>query len=125
MIDQLDGRRAQVLVESLIVKCPPTNWRNLACNGKPLQARRTWAWWARWAAISPTPTAAATSPGHHDRLAQAGTTTGNTAAAKALSGVGQGFNVALAPRINGQYYLGALANFCSKAAMPTCSPPPT
>jgi general secretion pathway protein D len=29
----------------------------------------------------------------------------------ALDSVGRGLNIALAPRVNGQYYLGALANF--------------
>lgn len=34
-----------------------------------------------------------------------------TATATALSTLGKGINLALAPRVNGQYYLGALANF--------------
>jgi len=104
VIDQLDGRRAQVLVESLIVEVSANKlaqfgvqWQSLlGNNGSTMGVIGT-----------NSGTSGANILGVTAGIA-AGATTG---AAAALSGLGAGLNVGIAPRINGRYYLGALANF--------------
>jgi general secretion pathway protein D len=101
VIDKLDGRRAQVLVESLIVEVSASKlaefgiqWQSaLGSKGDGL--------------VGAIGTNSAVSGGNILGLA-AGIATGDASAITALGG---GLNIALAPRINGQYYLGALANF--------------
>ncbi|AVP58770.1 type II secretion system secretin GspD [Pulveribacter suum] len=105
VIDQLDGRRAQVLVESLIVE---------------VRASRVAEFGIQWQGVM----------GHMgSTLGVLGTNSGLTgtnildlaiAAASASQGnlsslagakPAPGMNLAVAPRLNGKYYLGALANF--------------
>ncbi len=105
VIDQLDGRRAQVLVESLIVE---------------VRASKVAEFGIQWQGIvgnyGSTLGVLGTNSGITGRnildlaLAAAGAANGN------LTGLGgakpaPGMNVAIAPRMNGKYYLGALANF--------------
>jgi general secretion pathway protein D len=101
VIDQLDGRRAQVLVESLIVE---------------VAANKMAEFGIQWQGVL--------GQNGDGTVGVLGTNSGNAGAnilgatvgllgkdAKVLSTLGKGLNVALAPRSNGQYYLGALANF--------------
>ena len=104
VIDKLDGRRAQVLVESLIVE---VNANKLAEFG------------IQWQSIlgskgDGTVGVIGTNSGKSGANIlglTAGIFQGGAAAATAVGALGTGLNLALAPRINGQYYLGALANF--------------
>ena len=105
VIDQLDGRRAQVLVESLIVEVNANKlaqfgvqWQSLMSNGG--------------STVGLIGTNSGVSGGNILNLAAglaAGTT--STAAAAALATVGKGLNFGIAPTYNGKQYLGALANF--------------
>ena len=102
VIDKLDGRRAQVLIESLIVEVSANKvaefgiqWQGvLGSYGSTLGLLGT--------------NSGAAGPNILDMaLAAASGNTANLAQAKPAPG----FNAAIAPRINGKYYLGALANF--------------
>ncbi|MBY0455504.1 MAG: type II secretion system secretin GspD [Burkholderiaceae bacterium] len=101
VIDKLDGRRAQVLVESLIVE---------------VTANKLAEFGIQWQGIL--------GKNGDGTIGVMGTNSGaaganilnvtSAVASKALSGLtalGGGLNMALAPRSNGQYYLGALAHF--------------
>ncbi|QHI98304.1 type II secretion system secretin GspD [Xylophilus rhododendri] len=103
VIDKLDGRRAQVLVESLIVEVNANKvadfgiqWQSVLGNsGSTIGVLGTNSSVAGTNIISAAVAAAS----------------GTTALASAAAGLGNGFNAALIPRINGKYYLGALATF--------------
>ena len=105
VIDKLDGRRAQVLVESLIVE---------------VSANKVAEFGIQWQGVlgkngdgtvgvigTNSGQAGANILGVTAALASGST----TSIASAASSLGKGLNLALAPRVNGQYYLGALANF--------------
>ena len=105
VIDKLDGRRAQVLVESLIVE---------------VSANKVAEFGIQWQGVlgkngdgtvgvigTNSGQAGANNLGVTAALASGST----TSIASAASSLGKGLNLALAPRVNGQYYLGALANF--------------
>jgi len=104
VIDKLDGRRAQVLVESLIVEVNASKvadfgiqWQGVLGNsGSTIGVLGTNSSVAGTNIISAAVAAAAGSA---------------TGLASAAAGLGAGFNAAIVPRINGKYYLGALANF--------------
>lgn len=103
VIDQLDGRRAQVLVESLIVEVTANKlaqfgvqWQSLLGNNGSTMG------------VIGTNSGAS---GANILGVTAGLLGGATTAANALGNLGAGLNVGIAPRINGKYYLGALANF--------------
>ena len=115
VIDKLDGRRAQVLVESLIVEVSTNKLAEFGVQWQTIAGTQNLGVVGALGSNFTNANGGGNILGIMTGLAQAGTSTGNTAAAKALSGVGQGFNVALAPRINGQYYLGALANFLQQS----------
>ncbi len=104
VIDKLDGRRAQVLVESLIVE---VSTNKLAEFGIQWQTALGGKGDGVVGAIG---TNSSVSGANIINLA-AGIVQGGAAAATAAGKLGNGLNVALAPRINGQYYLGALATF--------------
>ena len=105
VIDKLDGRRAQVLVESLIVE---VNTNKLAEFGIQWQGVLGKQGDGTVGVIGTNSGAAgANILGLTTALASGSATAIGTGVAS-LSG---GLNLALAPRINGQYYLGALANF--------------
>ncbi|GKT23654.1 type II secretion system secretin GspD [Acidovorax sp. SUPP3334] len=109
VIDQLDGRRAQVLVESLIVE---------------VSANKVAEFGIQWQGVLGN-TGSGTVGVIGTNSTQGGGTniinlalaaaSGNAASiGSAITGsnsLGKGLNVAVAPRINGNYYLGALANF--------------
>lgn len=109
VIDKLDGRRAQVLVESLIVEVAADK---VAQFGIQWQGTVGSSGSGTVGVIGTNSSAA----GSNILSLTGALATGSTStAATALSSLGGGLNVALAPRINGQYYLGALANFLQKS----------
>ena len=103
--NKLDGRRAQVLVESLIVEVAANKVAQFGIQWQGILGKQG----DGTVGVIGTNSGAAGSNiiGLTAALAS-GSTTG---IATAAAGLGAGMNVALAPRINGQYYLGALANF--------------
>ncbi len=105
VIDKLDGRRAQVLVESLIVEVAANKVAQFGIQWQGILGKQG----DGTVGVIGTNSGAAGANilGLTAALASGSTTSIATAAA----GLGAGMNVALAPRINGQYYLGALANF--------------
>ncbi|MBA4059800.1 MAG: type II secretion system protein GspD [Verminephrobacter sp.] len=105
VIDKLDGRRAQVLVESLIVEVSASK---LAQFGIQWQGTIGAGNNGTVGVIGTNSgTAGANIVGATAAIASGNATT----IATAVGSLGGGLNMALAPRINGQYYLGALANF--------------
>jgi len=103
VIDQLDGRRAQVLVESLIVEVTANKLAQFGIQWQSLVGNTG-------GTMGVIGTNSGTSGANILGVA-AGLASGTTAAAAALGNLGAGLNVGIAPRINGRYYLGALANF--------------
>jgi general secretion pathway protein D len=104
VIDKLDGRRAQVLVESLIVEVSTNKLAEFGIQWQSVIGR------SGDGVVGAIGTNSSTSGANIIGLT-AGILQGGTAAAAAAAGLGGGLNLALAPRVNGQYYLGALANF--------------
>lgn len=104
VIDKLDGRRAQILVESLIVE---VSTKKLAEFGIQWQTTLGSKGDGLIGAIGNN----SDTSGASILALTAGLAQGGTSAATAATTLGKGLNLALAPRIAGQYYLGALANF--------------
>jgi len=103
VIDQLDGRRAQVLVESLIVEVTANKLAQFGVQWQSLLGNNG-------STMGVIGTNSGTS-GANILGVTAGLAGGATTAATALGNLGAGLNFGIAPRINGKYYLGALANF--------------
>ena len=101
VIDKLDGRRAQVLVESLIVEVSASKLAEFGIQWQGILGKEG--------------NGTIGAIGNNSGLAGPnilGITAGILAKdPRVLGTLGTGLNLALAPRINGQYYLGALANF--------------
>ena len=105
VIDKLDGRRAQVLVESLIVEVAANKVAQFGIQWQGILGKQG----DGTVGVIGTNSGAA---GANILGITAALASGSTSSiATAASGLGGGLNLALAPRINGQYYLGALANF--------------
>lgn len=106
VIDKLDGRRAQVLVESMIVEVTATKLAEFGIQWQGVLGKQGDG------TVGVIGTNSVQGGGANilnvTGALASGSTTAITAAAGTLS---KGLNLALAPRINGQYYLGALANF--------------
>jgi len=109
VIDQLDGRRAQVLVESLIVEVSANKVAEFGIQWQGVMGN----YGNGTIGVLGTNSNASSSSGGANilNLALAAATGNATNIAGAVSGLNNGLNVAIAPRINGNYYLGALANF--------------
>ncbi|MDH4416032.1 MAG: type II secretion system secretin GspD [Acidovorax sp.] len=105
VIDKLDGRRAQVLVESLIVEVAANKVAQFGIQWQGILGKQG----DGTVGVIGTNSGAAGS--NIIGLAAALASGSTTNIATAATGLGAGMNLALAPRINGQYYLGALANF--------------
>lgn len=103
VIDQLDGRRAQVLVESLIVEVTANKLAQFGVQWQSLLGNNG-------STMGVIGTNSGTS-GANILGVTAGLAGGATTAATALGNLAAGLNFGIAPRINGKYYLGALANF--------------
>ncbi|MCW5222349.1 type II secretion system secretin GspD [Verminephrobacter aporrectodeae] len=104
VIDKLDGRRAQVLVESLIVEVSTNKLAQFGIQWQSLLGQKG-------STIGLIGTNSGQAGSNILTLTAAAASGSKTALGSALSTLGNGMNLALAPRINGQYYLGALANF--------------
>lgn len=105
VIDKLDGRRAQVLVESLIVEVSANKVAEFGIQWQGILGKNG----DGTVGVIGTNSGAA---GANILNVTAALASGSTnSIATAASSLGKGLNLALAPRINGQYYLGALANF--------------
>ncbi|UCU99956.1 type II secretion system secretin GspD [Acidovorax radicis] len=104
VIDKLDGRRAQVLVESLIVEVSANKVAEFGIQWQSVLGKNGDG------TVGVIGTNSNTS-GINILSATAAVASGNYSSLTGSSGLGNGLNLALAPRINGQYYLGALANF--------------
>lgn len=104
VIDKLDSRRAQVLVESMIVEVSDNKLAEFGVQ-----------WQATLGDKGNTLGAIGTNSnvaGGNILGIMAGLASGDTQQmASALNSLGSGMNIALAPKALGQYYLGALANF--------------
>ncbi|MEN9904781.1 MAG: type secretion system protein [Pseudomonadota bacterium] len=104
VIDQLDTRRAQVHVESLIVEVNADKAAEFGVQWQGVLGRQgngTLGLIGSNSGVAGTNILGVT----------AGLAAGGTAAATALGSLGSGLNLAVAPSFNGRYYLGALANF--------------
>ena len=104
VIDKLDGRRAQVLVESLIVEVTATKLAEFGIQWQGILGKQG----DGTVGVIGTNSGQA---GMNILNAAAAVATGNVSGLTGNNGLGKGMNIGLAPRINGQYYLGALANF--------------
>ena len=103
VIDKLDGRRAQVLIESLIVEVAANKVAEFG-----IQWQTAFGNYGQ-GAVGVIGTNSSVSGGNIIDLAVAAAS-GN-AANLSSQALARGMNLAIAPRINGKYYLGALANF--------------
>lgn len=104
VIDKLDSRRAQVLVESLIVE---VNDDKLAEFGVQWQA----AVGKSGGTLGAIGTNSSLNGANLLNITAAIASGDAAAQAGALGSLGQGMNLAIAPKAFGQYYLGALVNF--------------
>ena len=105
VIDKLDGRRAQVLVESLIVEVNANKLAQFGIQWQGVLGKQGDG------TVGVIGTNSGTSGANILGLTAALASGDTSAIGTAVGGLGGGLNLALAPRINGQYYLGALANF--------------
>lgn len=105
VIDKLDGRRAQVLVESLIVEVSANKVADFGIQWQGVLGKNGDG------TVGVIGTNSGTAGANILGITAAIASGNATSIASAASSLGGGLNVALAPRINGQYYLGALANF--------------
>jgi len=104
VIEKLDGRRAQVLVESLIVEVNANKVADFGIQWQSVLGNSG----STIGVLGTNSSIAGTNIITAAVAAATGTTTGLATAASTL---GNGFNAAIVPRINGKYYLGALATF--------------
>ncbi|QXL83446.1 type II secretion system secretin GspD [Comamonas sp. NLF-1-9] len=102
VIDKLDGRRAQVLIESLIVEVSANKVAEFGIQWQGVFGR----YGGTLGLLGSNSGVAGTNI-----LDMALAAASGDPAALAKARPSAGFNAAIAPRINGKYYLGALANF--------------
>lgn len=107
VIDKLDSRRAQVLVESMIVEVSDDK---LAEFGVQWQAGLG----KKGGTMGAIGTNSSLNGGNILNIAAGLASNDPTSMAGALSSLSGGLNLAVAPKLLGQYYLGALANFLQK-----------
>ena len=105
VIDKLDGRRAQVLVESLIVEVSANKVAEFGIQWQGVLGKNGDG------TVGVIGTNSGKAGANILNVTAALASGSTTSIATAASSLGNGLNLALAPRINGQYYLGALANF--------------
>jgi len=105
VIDKLDGRRAQVLVESLIVEITANKLAEFGIQWQGVMGKQGDG------TLGVIGTNSGASGANILGLTTALASGSATSLGTAVNSLGGGLNLALAPRVNGQYYLGALANF--------------
>jgi general secretion pathway protein D len=104
VIDQLDTRRAQVHVESLIVEVNADKAAEFGVQWQGVLGR------SGNGSLGVIGTNSGVA-GANILGVTAGLAAGGTSMGTALNSLGGGLNLALAPSFNGRHYLGALANF--------------
>ena len=109
VIDKLDGRRAQVLIESLIVEVAANKVAEFGIQWQGIMGKYG-------STLGLLGTNSSQSGTNILDLALAAATGDTSTIASALSNKPAGGTVAIAPRINGKYYLGVLANFLENTA---------
>ena len=102
VIDQLDTRRAQVHVESLIVEVNADKVAEFGVQWQGVLGRN--------GSLGVIGTNSGVA-GANILGVTAGLAAGGTSLGTAVNSLGGGLNLALAPSFNGRHYLGALANF--------------
>ncbi len=102
VIDQLDTRRAQVYVESLIAEVNADKAAEFGVQWQGVLGKN--------GSLGLLGTNSSTAGANILGLT-AGLAAGGTALGTAVNSLGGGLNLALAPSFNGRHYLGALANF--------------
>ena len=105
VIDKLDGRRAQVLVESLIVEVSASKLAEFGIQWQGVLGKQGDG------TIGVIGTNSGLAGANIIGLTSAIASGSASNIATAAGRLGGGLNLGLAPRVNGQYYLGALANF--------------
>jgi len=105
VIDKLDGRRAQVLVESLIVEITANKLAEFGIQWQGVLGKQGDG------TLGVIGTNSGASGANILGLTTALASGSASSIGTAVNSLGGGLNLALAPRVNGQYYLGALANF--------------
>ncbi|RYF27455.1 MAG: type II secretion system protein GspD [Comamonadaceae bacterium] len=106
VIDKLDGRRAQVLVESLIVEVSANKVAEFGIQWQGVMGNYGNG------TVGVIGTNSTQGGGANILSLALAAASGNpTTIANSAANLGTGLNVGIAPRINGNYYLGALANF--------------
>jgi general secretion pathway protein D len=110
VIDQLDGRRAQVLVESLIVEVAANKVAEFGIQWQTVAGRYGNG---TIGVLGTNSTQGGGANILNLALAAASGSASSVASALASGNAtpGNGLNVGIAPRVNGNYYLGALAHF--------------
>ncbi len=107
VIDKLDGRRAQVLIESLIVEVSANKVAEFGIQWQGVLGN-----YGSTLGVIGMNSSQSGSNIIDLALAAAGLgSSSSTASSLSSSSLASGMNIAVAPRINGKYYLGALANF--------------
>ncbi|MBF5003924.1 type II secretion system secretin GspD [Diaphorobacter caeni] len=104
VIDKLDGRRAQVLIESLIVEVSANKVAEFGIQWQGIMGN----YGSTLGLLGTNSSQSGTNILDLALAAASGTTSTITSA---LSSKPAGGTIAVAPRINGKYYLGVLANF--------------
>lgn len=105
VIDKLDGRRAQVLVESLIVEITANKLAEFGIQWQGVMGKQGDG------TIGVIGTNSGAAGANILGLTTALASGSASSIGTAVNSLGGGLNLALAPRVGGQYYLGALANF--------------
>jgi len=106
VIDQLDGRRAQVLIESLIVEVSANKVAEFGIQWQGVLGN-----YGSTLGVIGTNSSIAGRNILDLAIAAAQTGQSGNPAALAAARPTAGMNAAVAPRVNGKYYLGALASF--------------
>jgi general secretion pathway protein D len=108
VIDKLDGRRAQVLIESLIVEVSANKVAQFGIQWQGVMGKAG----STLGVLGTNSGVAGANILNLAIAAATGSSSGDySALANASAKPAAGMNLAVAPRVNGKYYLGALANF--------------
>lgn len=108
VIDRLDTRRAQVLVESMIVEVSDNKLAEFGVQWQTALGQRGDS------VVGALGTNSNIAGGNILNIAAAIASADPLQAGTALGSLGGGLNLALAPRVLGQHYLGALAHFLQR-----------
>ena len=111
VIDQLDGRRAQVFVESMIVEMDANKAADLGFQWQGLLGNQG----DRWGAVG-TNFGSSSNNILNLSLAARAALSGSTTATTSVTTPGAGLNIGILQKVGGAYTLGALARFLETVA---------